>query len=87
MTSRDLVREHVYKKIVDLTGDHIHQLDEHQKLLAALGPSADDLSWIFVIELEKELNISTKRSDWIHVSTVGDAIDLFFSAFVSTNDI
>lgn len=73
------VRSQVVRVIQDILCEETLKVSDDYDLVSDLKIDSDDLSFIFVPDLEDALSIKTRPSDWKKVNTVGDAVDLLFS--------
>lgn len=74
--SRELVECLVVEKVREILGRHDIKIDVNAYLVSDLNIASDDLSFVFVPDLERILNVSGTQEDWQNVHRVEDAIQL-----------
>jgi len=77
------VEQIVIETLEALSGMERKQIHGSDELLHDLHITGDDLSFVFVPEVERALGVKTDPSVWNNVSTVRDAIDVFASTLRS----
>ncbi len=72
---RETVRKEVIAVIRDILGDENAEFGEDANLTTDLNIISDDLSFVFVPELQDRLGVKLSLKEWREIGTVRDAID------------
>ena len=76
MHSQREVEDAVFAAIEDLSQRHRSQIDPSASLVQDLQITGDDVTFVFVPEVERALGVKIQPETWRQVRTVQDAIDL-----------
>lgn len=78
-----LVTDEVHAKIRDILCDRGALIQGKDDLISDLEIISDDLSLMFIPDLEDRFGIRGTQDEWYKVHTVGDSIDLLTRLYVA----
>lgn len=76
MHSQREVENAVLAAIEDLSPRHRSQIDLSASFVQDLQITGDDVTFVFIPQVERALGVKLQAERWRHVRTVQDAIDL-----------
>ena len=78
MVEKHRIARVVRVTLADLTGVSAEAIRAEDRLVEDLKVTSDDLSFVFVPEVERQLGLRVRTERWRSVHTTQDAIDLLY---------
>jgi acyl carrier protein len=80
MEPRDEIEAAVLRHLAEVTDVHPDRITRSDDVVRDLGADGDDLSFLFIPGIERDLGVTLSSTTWEHISTVQQVIDALRAA-------